>query len=369
MRTENPAFTAFDLLYVLKREVKILVGLPILVAALAFCATYLVQPQYTAVTKILPPQQQSSAALMLQGLGSLGGLAGAASGIKNPTDQYISFLRSRGLMDSLSKEYSLRSRYEAKYQDEVYKTLEKKVKISGGKDGLIVIEVDDKDPAFAAKLANSYVEELKNVLDRLSVSESRQRRIFFERQLAKAKQDLEIAQIGLGKSGVGRETIQIDPKAAVESYAALKAKITNERMKLAAMRLVMTDRAPEIKIAEKNIQMLESELIASDAVSGNEKGRGDYISLYRDYRYHEILFEMYSRQYELARNDEQREGQHIQVLDFAVPPELKSSPKRALVSVLAGLLSGFFLVFIVLFRQSVRLYKANGDGVKPEAVV
>jgi mannose-1-phosphate guanylyltransferase len=33
---------------------------------------------------------------------------------------------------------------------------------SSGKDGLITVQVDDKDPKFAADLANAHVEELQN---------------------------------------------------------------------------------------------------------------------------------------------------------------------------------------------------------------
>ena len=44
-----------------------------------------------------PQQQQSSAARMLQSLGALGGLAGAATGLKNPNDQFVSFLKSESI--------------------------------------------------------------------------------------------------------------------------------------------------------------------------------------------------------------------------------------------------------------------------------
>jgi len=56
--------------------------------------SFAIPPTYTAKTQFLPPQQQQSAAAsLLSSLGSLGGLAGAAAGIKNPGDQYISTSR------------------------------------------------------------------------------------------------------------------------------------------------------------------------------------------------------------------------------------------------------------------------------------
>ena len=52
--------------------------------------SYQIPPTYTAKTVFMPPQQQQSgAAVMMQSLGSLGGLAGVAAGIKNPNDQFL----------------------------------------------------------------------------------------------------------------------------------------------------------------------------------------------------------------------------------------------------------------------------------------
>lgn len=54
---------------------------------------------------------------------------------------------------------------------------------------------------------------------------------------------------------------------------------------------------------------------------------GDYNSKFRDFKYHETLFELFAKQYEMIRIDESREGAVIQVVDVALPPELKAKPK------------------------------------------
>ena len=48
---------------------------------------------------------------------------------------------------------------------------------------LIVIEVTDKDPVFAAQVANAYVEELQSVLTKNAIEDAQTRREFFEQQL------------------------------------------------------------------------------------------------------------------------------------------------------------------------------------------
>jgi uncharacterized protein involved in exopolysaccharide biosynthesis len=63
---------------------------------------------------------------------------------------------------------------------------------------------------------------------------------------------------------------------------------------------------------------------------------------------------LFSKQYEIARVDESREGAVIQVVDVAVTPELKSKPKKAIIAVLATLAAGFVLLIFVFVRHALR---------------
>lgn len=58
-----------------------------------------------------------------------------------------------------------------------------------------------------------------------------------------------------------------------------------------------------------------------------DKG-GDYVSNYRNFKYYETLFELFAKQYEVARVDESREGAVIQVLDVAHRPSTRVNPRR-----------------------------------------
>ena len=88
-----------DLLIVLAKHKKLILGLPLLAAAVALVVSLQLPNIYTATTKILPPQQaQSSAAAMLGQLGGLAGAAGGALGIKSPNDLYVAMIKSRTVM-------------------------------------------------------------------------------------------------------------------------------------------------------------------------------------------------------------------------------------------------------------------------------
>jgi uncharacterized protein involved in exopolysaccharide biosynthesis len=77
----------------------------------------------------------------------------------------------------------------------------------------------------------------------------------------------------------------------------------------------------------------------------------EYLRKLRQLKYNETLFELLSKQYELAKLEEARDAVVIQVIDRAVPPERKSKPQRALIVLLATVTMLFLSVFIVLLLE------------------
>jgi uncharacterized protein involved in exopolysaccharide biosynthesis len=345
-----------DLLQVIADNLRLLVLGPLAAGLLALGISFAIAPTFTATTKFMPPQQQQSAAAsMLASLGALGGLAGAATGIKNPNDQFVAFLKSRTVQDALIDRFKLMERYESEYKDNARKTLDANVQIASGKDGLITIDASDTDPAFAAQLANAYVEELGHLLSRLAVTEAQQRRMFFEKQLNTAKDNLTKADQALKASGINSNVLKSNPAAAVAGLAELKAKIAAQEIKLASMRGYLTESAPDFKQAQTELAAMRSQLARVDKEEPTATDAdGDYISKFRDFKYHETLFELFAKQYEMARIDESREGAVIQVVDVALPPELKAKPKKALIAMMTTLATGFALLLFVFIRQAMR---------------
>jgi tyrosine-protein kinase Etk/Wzc len=351
---EDDEISLLDLLQVVADNLRLLILGPLAAGLLALGISFAIAPTFTATTKFMPPQQQQSAAAsMLQSLGALGGLAGAATGLKNPADQYVAFMKSRTVQDALVERFKLMDRYESKYKDSARKALDGNVLIASGKDGLITIDASDKDPTFAAQLANAYVEELGHLLNRLAVTEAQQRRLFFEKQLAQAKDKLIKAEQALKGSGVN-ETVLKSTGAAVTAVAQVRAQIAAQEVKLASMRGYLTESAPDFKQAQTELAAMRSQLSRAEKDEPTSGGDNDYISKFREFKYNETLFELFAKQYEIARIDESREGAVIQVVDAAVPPELKSKPKKALIAMLTTLATGFALLLFVFTRQALR---------------
>ena len=323
---------------------------------IALGISFLIPPTYTATTHLLPPaQQQSSSAALAAQLGTLAGLAGGAAGLKNPADQYVSLLKSRSVYDAIVQRFKLKELYGATYFEDARKGLEQRTRASAGaKDGIISIEVDDHDPKRAAAMANAFVEELRNLTKTLAITEAAQRRLFFEEQLAQAKENLTKSEVALQGSSVSESTLRTVPQSALEALARLKAQITVQEIKLASMRTFMTDANPEFRLAIRELAALRDELSKaerSSPVKALDNG-AEYITKYRDFKYHETLFELMAKQYELARLDEAREGAVIQVVDAALPPEQKTRPKKALIAALTTLAVFLAMVLFVFVRQA-----------------
>ncbi|MBX3644868.1 MAG: lipopolysaccharide biosynthesis protein [Rubrivivax sp.] len=333
----------------------ILGSLAIGLAALGIA--FLMTPIYTARTSFLPPQQQQSGlASALASLGGLAGLAGAASAIKSPADQYVALMQSVSATDHLIDRFDLVKLYESKYRFEARRALEEHTRITvGKKDGLISVEVDDKSPQRAADMANAYVDELRRLTSVLAVSEAQQRRVFFEKELKEARDQLAKAQQALQASGFNIGALRAEPKAAAESYARLRAEITATEVRLQVLRGSLADSAPEVQRELTQLTALRGQLARLEQ-AGDANVGPDYVTKYREYKYREALFELFAKQYEIARVDEAREGALIQVVDPAVPPEYKSKPKRAFIAVGATVLSllllGVFIVARHFWRES-----------------
>ena len=359
---ENDGIDLIDLALPLLQHWKLLLIAPLLAGAAALGITYLIKPTFTSRTVFLPPQQQQSAAASaIASLGALSGLAGAAAGIKSPADQYVALLQSTTVADRLIDEFKLMQIYESEYRFEARKQLAENARVSlGRKDGLITVEVDDTDPQRAADIANRHVDELRRLGSQLALTEAQQRRVFFETQLKKTRDELTAAQQALQASGFNPGALKAEPKAAAEGYARLRAEVTAAEVRLQTLRRNLSDTTPEVAQAQTTLFALRAQLGKTEA-STDLTGGPDYVSKFREFKYQETLFELFSRQYELARLDESREGALIQVVDVAKPAERKSKPKRATTALATTLVAFLMLAGFVVVRHFWRQNAARPE--------
>lgn len=335
---------------------KLIVSGSLAIGLLALGIAFLIPPTYSARTTFLPPQQQQSAAsAALATIGTLAGLAGS-SAIRSPAEQYVSFLNSETVLDRLVNQFDLIETYSVKLRVDARRELQARSRVSVGKrDGLISVEVEDGDPARAARIANAYVDELRRLTAQLAITEAQQRRVMFEAEMRSARESLTLAQRALQASGFDQAAIRAEPKAAAEAYARLKAEATATEIRLQGLREQLTESAPEVAQLRATLAALRAALGRVEQPADPASAPVDYVGRYREFKYRETLFDLLARQYELARIDEGREGTLIQVIDIASPPERKSSPKRALIALLSTVGAAVLLSALALIHHRSKL--------------
>jgi tyrosine-protein kinase Etk/Wzc len=346
-----------DLLTLLSERRKFIAWFTLGAAVLTAVIVIILPSKYTAATLIMPPGQNSSmsSALLgqLGGSGALASIAGGSLGIKNPGDMYVSLFRSRTVEDALIKRFGLMSRYHKKTMEDARTAFDdRSAVVLGVKDGLIHITVTDRDPKLAADMANAYVDEFHKQSDNLAITEASQRRAFFQQQLLEANQNLTTAEEALKRAEQLTGVLQIDSqaKSLIQSAATLNGQIAAKEVQLQGMRSFATEDNPQMMMAEQQLGALKAQLAKMTGTSENSSSdiimpRGnipqagmEYLNKLRDVRYYETVEELIAKQFELAKLDEARQGQDVQVVDPAVPPEKRSFPKRTLTILIATIL-------------------------------
>jgi uncharacterized protein involved in exopolysaccharide biosynthesis len=348
-----------DIAVPLVEHKRLLLVTPLIAGVLALGIAFVIPPTFTARTAFLPPQQvQGISSTALASLGALSSFAGAATGMRNPAEQYVALMKSVTVQDRIIDQFGLMKVYESRYRFQARRELGERVSIAvGRKDGLITVDVDDEDPQRAAAIANRFVEELRALSAHLALTESQQRRLFFEQQLQRTRDRLTQAQQALQASGFTAGALKAEPRAAAEGYAALRAEVTASEVRLQALRRGLTDSAPEVQQQLAALSRLRGELNRLEVTANGSPGP-DYVGKYREFKYQETLFDLFARQYELARVDESREGALIQLVDPATPPEYKSRPKRLIIAGLA-MLTTFVAAAITIVARRLWQETAN----------
>jgi tyrosine-protein kinase Etk/Wzc len=372
MQDEGPSVTLVELLTWIGEAKLKLAAFTGVVAALAVSMALYMTPIFTARTSLLPPasQQSGGASAALAALGALGGLGGGL-GAKTPDELYVALLKSDSMVRALDARFGLLARYELKTHEDLRKQLPGRIRVlADRKSGVISVEVDDKDPKFAAELANAHATEITKLLGRLAVSEAQLRRSFFEQQLKETKENLIKAELGLRavqeKSGV--IVLDKQAEALITGVAQLRALIAEREVQLKVLRTSATGENPDVLRLNSELAALRSELARMESSRGARGGGAvdipvgripeaaiDYVRARRELKLQETLLESMVRQYEIAKLDEAKEGPVLQQVDVAQPPDRKSKPARALIviaSTLAALLLG---VVVVVWRRYAAL--------------
>jgi uncharacterized protein involved in exopolysaccharide biosynthesis len=378
-----------DLLIVLVKYRRTIFVNVLIITIAAAVISLLIPNKYTATSSFISPKKKG---------GIFGDIAGFSSTIKDlsktlggrlgtVTDEaynYLVILQSRTASEQVIKKFNLREVYEIdkdKPYEDVIKELESNVDFNIEDEGNIVISVTDEVPKRASEMANYYVQIVNEMSVELGVTESRNNRQFIEKRFIQAQTD--IANIEDSLENFSRKynvmALEEQMKAAIEVAAKVKAEL--EIAKLEYTILLKNYGKDNPVVQESNLKVTELNKQLANLKFGEDKNLKSslnlfvpfekvpetgvmYIRLMRDYEIQNKLLEFIYPIYEQARIEEQKDMPVVLVVDKAISPQKKSSPKRTLIVIGAFLISFFFSLGYVLIKESYRTVQSDEERFK-----
>jgi uncharacterized protein involved in exopolysaccharide biosynthesis len=338
----------------------------------------LIPNRYHAVTRLMPPDTQSTAGLGLlaamAGKGGIGGFSGGIAtdllGVKSSGALFVGIVGSQTVQDRVIREFDLQRIYRDSKIEDARNELAAHTDIAEDrKSGIITIGVTDRDPKRAAAIAHAYVDELDRLVAQVSTSSARRERIFLEERLKTVKAELDSTAKNFSNFASKNTAIDIPAqgKAMVEAAANLQGRLIAAQAELSGLQQIYTNNNVRVRAAEARVNELQQKL--------NELGRGDladgskeenalypsirrlpilgvtYADLFLQTKIQATVFELLTQQYETAKVQEAKEIPSVKVLDAPVVPTKKSFPPRTVLTIL-GTLIGLAVAITWVFAKT-----------------
>ena len=315
-----------DILTPLARQWRLVVLCPIVLALVAGTVSFLVPLVYTATATFTPISTSGSG---LAGFASLAGITGLAGQLGLPTspgastspDYFADVLHSREILSStlltsfaeqrtegagssrlLIDIIRVKGKTEPERLSKGVRKLDKNIRTSVDKQtGIVTLEVRQGWPELAAAVANRLIDELNEFNLQRRQSQSRAQRQFTEQRLKQAEEELREAE------------------------------------------------RTQLRFLETNRRYTESPVLTAEAAR-----------LERAVQLKQEVFLTLSKAFEEARIAEVRDTPVLTVIDRAVPPDRRSSPRRVLYVLVALVIGGFVGAATALVRDLAQRLRHNG---------
>lgn len=383
---EEDEIDLLDLMLVLAKHKRLIIGTAFIAALIALILGFIMTPIYRAETRLVPPQSlagqlpSSIVTLLPPEFRSLAIQSGA---IKTTADLIAGISKSRTILESIVDKFDLMNYYHAKNKESAFRTLSNAINAKvDEKTGMITIAVESKDPVLAANVANATVDELQSLLQNLAVTQVSQQRLFLEHQLKRTHQNLMQAEEDFQQYQMqtGLLNMDVQTQTLMDSIARIQAQIAIKEVELKAAKTYATVQNPQVQRLQAELAGLKNELKKLEAKAGGGPNPipafkeipiagVEYIRKLRDLKFNETLYETLLQQYQAAIMAEASEGMVIQVVDPAVPPELKAKPNRKLMIIVAGFLGLFVGVFAAFVKEFIDNSSKNPESAEKMAML
>ncbi len=333
------------------------------VSILSVILAFMLPKTFRSSAMIMPPVSTNE-----RGIFGSGGSMFALESLLSPTSSsdantFLAILKSHTIMQSVIEKFNLIDFYDVENSEKAQQSLENDTNFEIDEEGTIRVETyvktgwfhSDEDEEICKVLSrditNYFVAKLDIVNKRLKSEKAMQHRMFIENRYNQNIIDLAISEEKLKTYQEINKTVAIpkESNASISVSSEILSRITIQKVRLGMLENTLAETHPEVQILKSEISELEKELSnVPDLVL--KLGR-----LMRDVEVQNILYTFLTQQYEEAKIQEAKDTPTVQVLDYAVLPQLKYKPSRARVCIIGFVLSTVFSMYFYYFRKRWQL--------------
>lgn len=365
MQTKNGTS---DYIYILLKWKKFILINSLIFLIVITGLVFLIPNEYKSTATITLPPESSMGMAGIGGLLTGGSKSSATSigskllGISSTSeDVLLGFMNSRTALTDVINKYHLKEYYENDNMDKVLKALRGDVAFQTNEYGMIDINVTNKDPQLAAKIANYFSELVDSMNISFNTKAAKNNRLFIEKRYFENVSQLRVLEDSMyrfqKKYGVFAIPEQLE--AAIKASAEIETQLFQKQIATDYIKTQYGESSPQFSVANEQLQYLKkkvSELKNSSHLSTESTVllpfkeapamTLEYFRIYRSLEVQAKLMEFILPMYEQAKVEEQKSIPTVMIVDKAVPPTIKDSPRRSLI--IGGLFSVFFFFLILI---------------------
>ena len=337
-----------------------------LVVTIATGIVTMVLPEAFRSTAVVYPPEKGSDMLGLGGLADdlpVGLLGLGESGI-SATD-FVPVLQSERVAEAVAQRFNLAAEYETETREELLMAIAEHLEVDLSREQFLTVSYEAATPKAAADQANAFVEELDRALRARKREQAGSLRQYFETREAEAFRDMTTAELAYKEFQSDNMAIDLETqaKAQIETAGVLVSSLAELIIKKEVADRMMEDDHPKLKQFALEIdatsQAVDRMLMGTEGISQPDNLPDIVIpfrdvpdlglralQLMRDVEIQNAIYKFVRQEYEKSKLEEDKEFAQVILLDKAAPPDTRSSPRRALMVLLAG---GLSLVISILF--------------------
>ncbi len=356
-----------DYIYVLYKWKKFLFINLFIVAIISTLVAFLLPKQYKATATIMIPPDNQMGGLggltsLLGGKSSIASMGSRLFGVSNTSeDVLLGIINSRTALTNVINKFNLMEYYEIDDNnwDKVIKAFRADISSDPNEYGMIDFSVINKDPKVSAVIANYMVTLVDSLNIKYNIARAKNNRVFIEQRYIKNVNDLRSAEDSLYKfqKKYGIVAVPEQLEVTVKAAAEIEAMLTKKEMEGYFVQQSYGETSPQYQGVLAEINLLKSKVQELKNSSGLSSTSNilfpfnkmpdisiQYLRTFREVEIQQAILEIVMPMFEQAKVEEQKSIPTIMIIDKAVPPELKDSPKRS--TIILGMLFLFSFLFI-----------------------